>query len=260
MNQQINEQLKKLKKETELESYLWKPTKSAVGVPMIDASEEDLKKWYTHCCRMISNTAPLGRKEVLGVAVSAKNICLGELFYRELSNPHDFYASLTALLETPLYLKNFPPTEYATTPIGQVIHIDEMYSKLSVQDIRKSCLRLYKSFPKALLTLSFLGSCGISDPEATPNNVHEKLKISKAIAIPIIEKGGLTLDEFKKLKVLTKVSTSYSSINTSSLKTLVYIVLPKLIKRTDKQLLLWEGLKYKIRAICNYKQIDLPNE
>lgn len=290
----LKEQRRQLRKEerqkelehrrNNIENYKWKGPKQKVDgkliqteIKLIDASAEDLQKYYDHCDSMLYSQARLnpGRLVLMDILREQIHKCNAELLLRHLAagcngkqkvSASIFYAGLVELLNKPEYLEAFPPANYDKISIGQAIQLEPEFEPIPIKIVKRACLGNLGLFDRKKITLAFILELGVfptqeerreffsESKDRIENQIRDNLNIAPSINLHY-KRGGLTYAEFRAMYHLR--TSRFSDLTTIQLTTLRDKILPLLIEKVDAQADFWETKIKQIKQVCQLKGITL---
>lgn len=260
-----------------MEALTWR-SKDGNTVRLVDASPEELQRWYKHCHEMLYNTNPWspGKFEVRKNIQNIWNACNTELFVRVILHEYD----------TPIKTKkdilefiNGMRSQFDHNIIGDSISVlfnglEPEFEKITVNKLMDACFDKLDVLNTKLITEKFILAQGIwltdeekkdlteYDSEGKVRNRMEVIKERLAGWINPnarlrISQTGLTYNEFRSLVQLGQMP-KISSLSTATLKTLRDKVLLLLDNDLDYHISKWQLLIKHIEKVANAKDIELP--
>lgn len=261
------------------ESFIWKGEKVLnpetnkmvqESIRLIDATEEQLNKFFRHCHTMLKNESKQkpGRIPLLRILEDQRNRCAAELFLRNCEAKGTERLSILNALNT--VILNNGLDEEATTLRDVVNDVEREYGNLSVKMVKDAILGKLGWFDRKHLTLSFIVRQGIwlSDlekqtvPELFNKPVGERIKHLKSV-LKLPEAVNLEFDPFTGLSItemssmLNLQSNKYSELTDLQLTTLCNKILLNLEDTVHVHIAQWNERLRQIRLIANIKNYDL---
>ena len=249
------------KKASDITTYVWKGPKvngEQQEILMIDASFDQLKKWYRHCQQMLYNedSKNPGRVTLLEIVQDQINRCRAELLVRWLMAEKQ-YSNTRCLEDLRKVISNnkdtLTPEAIKSFPISKVMDglpID--YQQVPVKLVMDACLDLLGIFDNSHITLNFILKMGLwftpremqkdlyrKDPETGKARnrldvVKEELRISlRPNQYLRICDTGLSYTEFKAIYMLQR--DKYSNLTSEQLKLLSNKILYRFQIQCDEQ-------------------------
>lgn len=253
------------KKASDITTYVWKGPKvngEQQEILMIDASFDQLKKWYRHCQQMLYNedSKNPGRVTLLEIVQDQINRCRAELLVRWLMAEKQ-YSNTRCLEDLRKLISNnkdtLTPEAIKSFPISKVMDglpID--YQQVPVKLVMDACLDLLGIFDNSHITLNFILKMGLwfttremqkdlyrKDPETGKARnrldvVKEELRISlRPNQYLRICDTGLSYTEFKAIYMLQR--DKYSNLTSEQLKLLSNKILYRFQIQCEEQAKQW---------------------
>jgi histidyl-tRNA synthetase len=272
------------KKMNDYSSFVWKGEKRKEGtkfvqdpIKMIDMTDDQLKKCYKHCEKMLYNEDPkhLGRYNVLEEITDQSNKCNIELLLRYYENKYlsnenrqeikrkTLWFSLRQLLANNQEIK-----DWSQVPVTQISSdLPSEFIDINISDLMDGCLDYLGAFDKKHLTMTFITKMGLWFSRAEENELKgvsnadrlkqakEKLHLPKELVLRFSDKG-LSYHEMRAMLILDK-KQKYSDMTNEQLVTLRNKVLPRLQRQIDGHIFSWERLQKQISLVAKSKNIDL---
>lgn len=276
-------------KNNDITTYVWKGAKEVVNgekvqseVRLVDATPEQLNKFYKHCNSMLysSDRVNPGRYTLLDIIEEQRVNCNVELFLRYLEKgdldnnivPYPRFSYLQTL-RTFLNINKeaLPKESLSTAPISiAVSDLPKEFSDISISKIIDGCLDTLGRFDKKHITLSFITKLGVWFTPAEMRDLTERLEdgkvrnrlevikerlgIKPSIGLKINPKG-LNYNELRAM--ITLKSKKYSELTTDQLLTLRNKVLFRLQADAEFHASQWEERKAQIEKVAASKGITL---
>lgn len=276
-------------KKNDVNSFVWRGPRKYINnervqeeIKLMDATPEQLKKWYHHCESMLysNDKDNPGRYTLLKIIRDQRNRCNAELYIRELRNPstpdqqayptHIFYQDLRDYLEQ--VKDQVPQSRWDEIPIGAVMNTIQDYRNIPINVVLDACLSNLGRFRKNHITLNFLTNMGLwftkqeikdyltkTDDNGKPVDklevVRQNLYLRPNVNLKINNKGGLSYLEFRAMYNLHDML--YSEMTNIQLTTLRNKVLFRLENEARNHAKLWEEKIDQIQKVCDARGITL---
>lgn len=268
-------------KKTDIKSFIWKGEKKEVNgvltqdeVRLVDASEEQLKKFYNHCVSMLYNEDKQnpGRYLLLNIIKDQIERCNCELFLRWLEQEKGkprftFLSDIRTILDN--NKDSIPDTK--SVPISAIVGgCPDEFKDIPISLVIEGCIDRLGYFNKQHITLSFIIKQGLwftqqELKDLTERNedgtvkdrvevVKEKLGLKPNINVYITPKG-LSFAQLKAMLLLR--SKKYSELTTDQLKTLRNVILFALSDEVRFHINQWESRITQLNEVAEYKGIKL---
>lgn len=280
-------------KKNDVNSYVWKfPRNSGnADIKLMDASEEDLNKFYNHCMSMIysNDKRNPGRLTLSHMIQTYRDKCTTELFLRQMEDgsllsdgkPYSRQLYYQDLMDTLIKNKEqLPKSMYKTTPISVITQgLPREYERLSIQMVLDACIDKLGALSFKHISYNFILGLGVyltpeelvslkeSGVDISKRNIietiKEKLFINKNSVLKI-NPSGLSCQELRiilELKAISKINPKkYSMMSTPELLILRNKVLFRLEQNITNQAELWERKIEEIDKVAKAKGYTLNNE
>ena len=262
----------KLKEKNDVTKFVWKGEKYMANgvlkqdeIKLIDASEEQLNKFYKHCMSMLYNTDKNnpGRRVLLKIINDQINRCNAELLMRYLEKKYlpdedrvkferfSYYQSIRAFMENnpEMFPKNERQNILVTSVTGG---LPDEFKSVTLNYLESACMFNLGIFIKKHITLNFLTKCGLWLTSSEKKELNEVAKKTGTTRIDIIkEQCGLKpttniiinpngLFNYKEFKAMLGLkSKKYEEMTNDQLKLLRDKVLFKLQEEVDYHIQQW---------------------
>lgn len=259
-----------------IDSLVWKD-KTGASIKLIDASEEDLQKWYKHCYEMLYNANPWfpGKYTVRENIHKTWDSCNTELFVRFLL--HECNTDIKTKKDILDYI-NVQRSKYDTDILNESITIlfdslNPIFSSITVNRLMDACFDKLDILNKKMITDQFILAQGIwlTDEEKVelneidlagkPRNrmevIKERLCLSHDTKLRI-SPTGLSFSEFRSLVQLSSLP-KISSLSTIALKTLRDKILLLLDNDLDYHINKWTVIMDNISKVAKVRNIVLSD-
>lgn len=273
-------------KNNDVKSFIWKfPRKedrSQESIALMDASQEDLQKFYNHCFSMLYNNDKdnPGRYTLLGIIDEQRRKCNVELFLRKLETgaivadgkPYPRYLYLQDIRA----LMNKAKDQFPTEKLGEISiatitgGLPREFERISIEEVIDGCLGQLGIFNNKHITFSFilnLGVCltpqelnelNITDANGElrkkPEVLKEKLGINPKVQLTI-KPSGLSYDELRAM--LNLKTTRYHDLTTNQLTVLRNKALFKLEEEVNYHISQWKEQIRRIELVAEKRGISL---
>ena len=269
-------------KKADIKSFVWKGEKKEVNgvltqeeIRLIDADENQLKKFYNHCMSMLYNEDKQnpGRYLLLNIIKDQIERCNCELFLRWLEQEKGkprftFLSDVRTILDN--NKENIPDT--TNIPISTIVGgCPDEFKEIPISLVIDGCIDRLGYFNKQHITLSFILKQGLwftqqelkdlteKNEDGTTKDrvevVKEKLGLIKPGINPYITPKGLNFAQLKAMISLR--SKKYSELTTDQLKTLRNIILFALSDEVRFHINQWEARISQLQEVAKLKGITL---
>lgn len=276
-------------KNNDIRTFVWRGAKEIVNgekvqteIKLIDATPEQLNKFYAHCKSMLYSNDKVnpGRYVLLGLIKEQRAKCNAELYLRYLEdgNPENGrarYPRFSYLQDLREFLNNnkevFPREIWKEVPITEATNgIPEEFTNLSIDMVLDACLDTLGRFEKKHITLNFITKLGLwfepqemKDLTEKGENgktrdrlevIRERLNLKNTTKLRLDPKG-LNYCEFRAMVSLK--SKKYSDLTTDQLLTLRDKVLFRLEDEVNFHASQWEARMEQIRKVAESRGITI---
>lgn len=286
LTQAINEH------ENNVENFIWKGPKKEVNgvrvqeeVKLIDATPEQLNKFYAHCMSMLysNDKKNPGRTILLDIIKRQRQKCNAELYLRWLENKYQtnipdvrkpyprflYNSDIREALE--VNKDSIPSEEYANTPITVLTDgVPMEFRDVTIQDVLLGAVGVLGLFDRSHISLSFITKMGVWLTDKEMNELLERDKDGKARnRIDVIkERFNLRKDiklypnenglSYTELRAMLNLKTKkYSELTTDQLLVLRDKVLFRFEDEVRFHISQWEDIINKIERVAEIKCITL---
>lgn len=286
LTQAINEH------ENNVENFIWKGPKKEVNgvrvqeeVKLIDATPEQLNKFYAHCMSMLysNDKKNPGRTILLDIIKRQRQKCNAELYLRWLENKYQtnipdvrkpyprflYNSDIREALE--VNKDSIPSEEYANTPITVLTDgVPMEFRDVTIQDVLLGAVGVLGLFDRSHISLSFITKMGVWLTDKEMNELLERDKDGKARnRIDVIkERFNLRKDiklypnenglSYTELRAMLNLKTKkYSELTTDQLLVLRDKVLFRFEDEVRFHISQWEDIINKIERVAEIKGITL---
>lgn len=286
LTQAINEH------ENNVENFIWKGPKKEVNgvrvqeeVKLIDATPEQLNKFYAHCMSMLysNDKKNPGRTILLDIIKRQRQKCNAELYLRWLENKYQtnipdvrkpyprflYNSDIREALE--VNKDSIPSEEYANTPITILTDgVPMEFRDVTIQDVLLGAVGVLGLFDRSHISLSFITKMGVWLTDKEMNELLERDKDGKARnRIDVIkERFNLRKDiklypnenglSYTELRAMLNLKTKkYSELTTDQLLVLRDKVLFRFEDEVRFHISQWENIINKIERVAEIKGITL---
>ena len=270
-------------KKADIKSFVWKGEKKEVNgvltqeeIRLIDADENQLKKFYNHCMSMLYNEDKQnpGRYLLLNIIKDQIERCNCELFLRWLEQEKGkprftFLSDIRTILDN--NKDSIPDTK--SVPISAIVGgCPDEFKDIPISLVIEDCIDRLGYFNKQHITLSFIVKQGLWFTQQELKDLTERnedgtikdrievvkerlgLKLKPNINLYITPKGL----SFAQLKAMISLrSKKYSELTTDQLKTLRNIILFALSDEVRFHINQWESRISQLKEIAKFKGITL---
>ena len=286
LTQAINEH------ENNVENFIWKGPKKEVNgvrvqeeVKLIDATPEQLNKFYAHCMSMLysNDKKNPGRTILLDIIKRQRQKCNAELYLRWLENKYQtnipdvrkpyprflYNSDIREALE--VNKDSIPSEEYANTSITVLTDgVPMEFRDVTIQDVLLGAVGVLGLFDRSHISLSFITKMGVWLTDKEMNELLERDKDGKARnRIDVIkERFNLRKDiklypnenglSYIELRAMLNLKTKkYSELTTDQLLVLRDKVLFRFEDEVRFHISQWEDIINKIERVAEIKGITL---
>ena len=273
-------------KKADIKSFVWKGEKKEVNgvltqeeIRLIDADENQLKKFYNHCMSMLYNEDKQnpGRYLLLNIIKDQIERCNCELFLRWLEQEKGkprftFLSDIRTILDN--NKDSIPDTK--SVPISAIVGgCPDEFKDIPISLVIEDCIDRLGYFNKQHITLSFIVKQGLWFTQQELKDLTERnedgtikdrievvkerlgLKLKPNINLYITPKG-LTFGQLKAMLLLR--SKKYSELTTDQLKTLRNVILFALSDEVRFHINQWESRITQLKEVSEFKGITLEND
>lgn len=277
-------------KNNDIKTFVWKGAKELINgekvqneIRLVDATPEQLNKFYAHCKSMLYSNDKVnpGRYVLLDIIKEQRAKCNAELYLRYLEdgnpeNGRDRYSRFQYLQDLKAFLNNnkelFPREVLSETLITETTTgIPAEFSDLSIDLVLDACLDTLGRFEKKHITLNFITKMGLwfepqemkdlTEKDETTGKVRDRLEVIKerlnlkSSTKLRLDPKGLNYCEFRAMILLK--SKKYSALNTDQLLALRNKVLFRLEEEVAFHASQWETRMDQIRKVAESRGIVL---
>jgi len=279
----LGEKLKEklAEKANDITTYVWKGPK-VNGVQeekrLVDASFEELQKYYEHCEQMLYNTDSKypGRVTLQKIVDDQIQRCRAELLIRWLrSEKH--YTNTSCLEDLKNIIHNnrevFNNDTIKVIPISEVMSgLPIEFERIPISLVMDACLDSLGQFDNSHLTLSFIVKMGLwftnqemqkdlyrKDPVTGKamnrlEIVSKELRLNPSIVLKVSD-TGLTYAEFRSMCRLKR--DKYANLTSDQLRLLSNKVLYRFQDQCAKQAQQWLDKEEEIKKVAESKGWDV---
>lgn len=257
-----------------INSLTWRD-KSGNDVKLMDASVEDLRKWYKHCYEMLYNVSPWnpGKYTVRENIHRTWDSCNTELLVRYILHECDTdIKTKKDILDYINKQRAAQTTDILDKSIATIFNgVPPIFEKVTVNRLMDACFDKLDVLNKKMITDKFILAQGIwlTDEEKVeltevgedgkPRNrmevIKERLCLNPEIKLRV-SPTGLSFAEFRSLVQLTSLPR-ISSLTTVALKTLRDKILLLLDNDLDYHINKWSTLMSNIQRVAEARNIEI---
>ena len=275
-------------KNNDVKTFVWKLARKSDGtqeeIRLMDATPEQLNKFYKHCNSMLNSTDKLnpGRKVLLGIINEQREKCNVELFLRKLETgaicadgkgyPRYLYLQdLRAFIDS--HKDQFPTNELKNISIAACTNgLPREFERISIDSVLSACLDTLGYFDNKHITFSFILNLGIyltpaemkefteKDKDGNTRSkleiVKERLNINPTVRLTV-KPSGLNFTELRAMIGLRP--KKYSELTTDQLSTLRNKVLFRLENEVMFHIEQWEERIRQIELVAQARGITLES-
>ena len=274
-------------KNNDVKSFVWKLARKSDGtqeeIRLIDATPEQLQKFFNHCHSMLYSTDKLnpGRYVLLDIIREQREKCNVELYLRKLkegsftngeSYPRHLYCQdiLNCIRANK---EHFPQNELKNISITAITGgVPKEFSRLSIDSVISGCLDQLGVIDTKHITFSFILNLGVyltpeemkefneKDKDGNTRSklevIKERLNIKPSVRL-IVKPTGLNYTELRAM--LNLRPKKYSDLTTDQLITLRNKVLFRLEQEVNFHIESWEERMRQIQLTAQSRGITLES-
>lgn len=270
----------------DVNTFTWKLARKSDGtqeeIKLMDATEEQLKKFYKHCDSMLNSTDKVnpGRKVLLKIIKEQREKCNVELFLRKLESgalcadgkgyPRYLYLQdLRTFINA--HKDQFPSNELKNIAISACTNgLPREFERISIDSVLSACLDQLGYFENKHITFSFILNLGIyltaaemkefteKDKDGNTRSklevIKERLNINPSVRLKV-KPSGLNFTELRAMISLRP--KKYSELTTDQLTILRNKVLFRLENEVEFHISQWEEIIRQIKLVAETRGITL---
>lgn len=274
-------------KNNDVKSFVWKLARKSDGtqeeIRLVDATPEQLQKFFNHCHSMLYSTDKLnpGRYVLLDIIREQREKCNVELYLRKLkegsftngeSYPRHLYCQdiLNCIRANK---EHFPQNELKNISITAITGgVPKEFSRLSIDSVISGCLDQLGVIDTKHITFSFILNLGVyltpeemkefneKDKDGNTRSklevIKERLNIKPSVRL-IVKPTGLNYTELRAM--LNLRPKKYSDLTTDQLITLRNKVLFRLEQEVNFHIESWEERMRQIQLTAQSRGITLES-
>lgn len=273
-------------KSNDIKSFVWKLARKADGtqeeIRLVDATEEQLHRFYEHCKSMLYSNDKLnpGRYVLLDIIEDQRKRCNVEIFLRKLESGvvcadnqpyprHLYIQDLRAYMNA--HKSDFPSSELKNISIASVTGgLPREFERISIEEVLDGGLDQLGYFDNKHITFSFILNMGIyltpaemkefdeKDKDGNTRSklevIKERLNIKNTVRL-IVKPTGLNYSELRAM--VTLKPKKYSELTTDQLTVLRNKVLFRLENEVMSHIDQWEERMRQLRLVAESRGIAL---
>lgn len=268
-------------KANDINTYVWKgPKVNGVQeeIKLVDASFDQLQKFYNHCQQMLYNedSKNPGRETLMGIVADQIQRCRAELLIRWLrSEKH--YTNTSCLEDLRTVINNnkdiLTQESIKTLPISNIISgLPIEYERVPIALVLDACLDSLGQFDNSHLTLSFIVKMGLwftnqemqkelyrKDPVTGKamnrlEIVSKELRLNPSIILKVSD-TGLSYAEFKSMCKLKR--DKYANLTSDQLRLLSNKILYRFQNQCEAQANQWKSKIEEIKKVADQQGWDV---
>lgn len=274
-------------KNNDVKSFVWKlaknkQTREQEEIRLVDATEDQLNQFYTHCISMLYSTdkSNPGRYVLLNIIKEQREKCNVELFLRKLESgaicadgkgyPRYLYLQdLKTFIDA--HKDQFPTAELKNISIATCTNgLPREFERISIDTVFSACLDTLGYFVNKHITFSFILNLGVcltpaemkefteNDKEGKTRSkleiVKERLNINPSVRLNV-KPSGLNFTELRAMVGLRP--KKYSELTTDQLTTLRNKILFRLENEVKFHIEQWEERIRQIELVAQSRGITL---
>ena len=270
----------------DVKTFVWKLARKQDGtqeeIRLMDATPEQLNKFYKHCDSMLNSTDKLnpGRKVLLGIINEQREKCNVEMFLRKLETgaicadgkgyPRYLYLQdLRAFIDA--HRDQFPANELKNISIATCTSgLPREFERISIDSVLSACLDTLGYFDNKHITFSFILNLAVyltpaemkefteKDKDGNTRSklevIKERLNINPSVRLTV-KSSGLNFTELRAMIGLRP--KKYSELTTDQLATLRNKVLFRLENEVMFHIEQWEERIRQIELVAQARGITL---
>lgn len=273
-------------KSNDIKSFVWKLARKADGtqeeIRLVDATEEQLHRFYEHCKSMLYSNDKLnpGRYVLLDIISDQRRKCNVELFLRKLESgaicaDNKPYLRFLYVQDLRTYLNNhkseFPSSELKDISIATVAgNLPREFERISIEEVLDGGLDQLGYFDNKHITFSFILNMGVyltpaemkefdeKDKDGNTRSklevIKERLNIKNTVRLTV-KPTGLNYSELRAM--VTLKPKKYSELTTDQLTVLRNKVLFRLENEVMFHIDQWEERMRQLRLVAESRGIAL---
>lgn len=264
--------------EADLNNYIWKGEKRTTdngryeqeSVRLMDATPEQLNKFYRHCYTMLFNTSKQrpGRMTLLKMIDDQKDRCGVELLFRHLRSKGVSQFAIVESLRSAISNSALTKDEVDQLVLGDLMQIDSDFTSLPASLVIAGGIDQLGWFDRSHLTLAFILRQGVWFSESERKELSKiltystrerldmlkrTLRIPEGMNLEFNSDTGLSIKEMTAM--LTLQSKRYRDLTTDQLETLRYKVLFNLEDQVNVHISQWSERMQQIKLVAKHRDI-----
>lgn len=276
-------------KSNDIKSFVWKLARNSNGIQeeirLIDATPEQLNKFYTHCQSMLYSNDKLnpGRYVLLNIIGEQRRKCNVELFLRKLESGsicankqpyprHLYIQDLRAYMNA--HKSEFPSSELKNISIAACTGgLPREFERISIEEVLDGGLDQLGFFNNKHITFSFILNMGVYltptemkefDEKDKDGNTRSKLEVIKerlnikSTVRLTVKPTGLNYNELRAM--VTLKPKKYSELTTDQLTVLRNKVLFRLENEVMFHIDQWEERMRQLKLVADNRGIVLVDQ
>lgn len=271
-------------KANDVNTFVWKgPKVNGVQeeIKLVDASFEQLQKFYNHCQQMLYNSDAKnpGRVTLLEIVADQIQRCRAELLVRWL-RAEKHYTNTSCLEDLKTIISNnkdvLTHEAIKTLPISNIINgLPIEFERVPISLVMDACLDSLGQFDNSHLTLSFIVKMGLwftnqemqkdlykKDPVTGKamnrlELVAKELRLNPSIVLKVSD-TGLSYAEFKAMTKLKR--DKYANLTSEQLRLLSNKILYRFQDQCERQAKQWNDKIGEIVKVAESKGWDVTRK
>lgn len=273
-------------KNNDIKSFVWKLARKSDGtqeeIKLVDATPEQLNKFYKHCKSMLYSTDKLnpGRYVLLKIIEEQRNKCNVELFLRKLESGsicadnkpyprHLYIQDIRAYMNA--HKNEFPSNELKNISISSISGgLPREFGRISIEDVLDGGLDQLGWFDNKHITFSFILNMGVyltpselkefdekdsdGNPRKKPELIKERLGLKPSVEL-VVKPTGLNFNELRAM--INLKPKKYSELTTDQLTVLRNKVLFRLENEVLFHIEQWEERIRQLKLVAESRGITL---
>lgn len=275
-------------KSNDVKSFVWKLARKADGtqeeVRLVDATSEQLNRFYKHCQSMLYSNDKLnpGRYVLLNIIEEQRKKCNVEIFLRKLESGsicadgqpyprHLYIQDLRAYMNT--HKNEFPSSELKNISIASCTGgLPREFERISIEEVLDGGLDQLGYFDNKHITFSFILNMGVyltpaemkefdeKDKDGNTRSklevIKERLNIKNTVRLTV-KPTGLNYSELRAM--VTLKPKKYSELTTDQLLVLRNKVLFRLENEVLFHIDQWEERMRQLKLVADSRGIVLED-
>lgn len=261
--------------------YVWKGRKERLEngetvqevVNLMDASEEQLRRFYAHCNSMLYNPDHKnpGRRPLLVIIQQQRNQCGVELYLREEESRGNSRYPILESINKVIRDSGMTQEDLRMCTLSKFFQgLPAQYNDLPIKLVQDGCLQKLGKFDRSHITLTFILKQGLRLTTEEEQELTEYDEVGKQIPYVDVVRQKQNIGDHMKIKMNTRGLTytqlramlslkprNYSELTTEQLRTLRNRILFSLEDDVLFHIAQWEERLDQILEVCQIRDIEL---